>query len=88
MTIAKLFMNGRSQAVRLRKEFRFEGEEEVMIKRMGDVVMLIPKNKWQDIIVGALQTFPKDVAFDRQIRQGVADFVRTTFDITTPRLAL
>lgn len=65
MTIAKLFMNGRSQAVRLPKEFRFEDEDEVMIKRMGDVVMLIPKNKWADIIVNALQTFPKDVEFDR-----------------------
>ena len=65
MTIAKLFMNGRSQAVRLPKEFRFEDEDEVMIKRMGDVVMLIPKNKWEDILVNALQSFPKDVEFDR-----------------------
>lgn len=65
MTIAKLFMNGRSQAVRLPKEFRFEDEDEVMIKRMGDVVMLIPKNKWEDIFVNALKSFPKDVEFDR-----------------------
>ncbi len=65
MTIAKLFMNGRSQAVRLPKEFRFEDQDEVMIKRMGDVVMLIPKNKWEDIIINALQSFPKDVKFDR-----------------------
>jgi antitoxin VapB len=65
MTIAKLFMNGRSQAVRLPKEFRFEDADEVMIKRMGDVVMLIPKNKWEDIFVNALRSFPKDVEFDR-----------------------
>ncbi len=65
MTLAKLFMNGRSQAVRLPKEFRFEDEDEVMIKRMGDVVMLIPKNKWEDIFVNALKSFPKDVEFDR-----------------------
>lgn len=65
MTIAKLFMNGRSQAVRLPKEFRFEDEDEVMIKRMGDVVMLIPKNRWEDIFINALKTFPKEVAFDR-----------------------
>jgi antitoxin VapB len=65
MTIAKLFMNGRSQAVRLPKEFRFENEDEVMIKRMGDVVMLIPKNKWEDIFVNALKSFPKDVEFER-----------------------
>lgn len=65
MTIAKLFMNGRSQAVRLPKEFRFEDEDEVIIKRMGDVVMLIPKNKWENIIVNALESFPTDVEFDR-----------------------
>ena len=35
MDTAKLFINGRSQAVRLPKEFRFEGDE-VMIKRVGD----------------------------------------------------
>lgn len=65
MTLAKLFMNGRSQAVRLPKEFRFEDVDEVLIKRMGDVVMLIPKDKWEDIIVNALQSFPKDVEFER-----------------------
>ena len=35
-------MNGNSQAVRLPKDFRFE-EDEVVIKRVGHVVMLIPK---------------------------------------------
>jgi antitoxin VapB len=38
---AKLFMNGRSQAVRLPKEFRFEGTE-VRIRRSGDGVLLEP----------------------------------------------
>jgi antitoxin VapB len=41
MNTAKLFMNGRSQAVRLPKEFRFDGDE-VFIKKVGDVVILIP----------------------------------------------
>ena len=40
-------------------------EDEVMIKRIGDVVMLIPKNKWASILVNALMTFPKNVKFDR-----------------------
>lgn len=65
MTMAKLFMNGRSQAVRLPREFRFEDEDEVIIKRMGDIVMLIPKHKWEDIFVNALKHFPEDVEFDR-----------------------
>ena len=43
MQTAKLFKNGRSQAVRLPKEFRFEGEE-VYVKRVGGGVMLLPKD--------------------------------------------
>jgi antitoxin VapB len=38
---AKLFQNGRSQAVRLPKEYRFEGNE-VRIRRLGDSVVLEP----------------------------------------------
>ena len=38
---ARLFRNGRSQAVRLPKEFRMPGEE-VSIRREGDAVILEP----------------------------------------------
>lgn len=41
MPTAKLFRNGRSQAVRLPKEFRFEGDE-VSIRREADRVILEP----------------------------------------------
>ena len=41
MTTAKLFKSGRSQAVRLPKEFRFEGKE-VRIRRVGQGVLLEP----------------------------------------------
>ena len=43
MMTAKLIANGGSQAVRLPKSCRFDGEE-VYINKIGDVVMLIPKN--------------------------------------------
>jgi len=39
--IAKLFRNGRSQAVRLPKEFRFEGDQ-VRVRRVGEGVLLEP----------------------------------------------
>jgi antitoxin VapB len=39
--VAKLFRNGRSQAVRLPREFRFEGEE-VRIRKVGNSVLLEP----------------------------------------------
>lgn len=43
---AKLFMHGGSQAVRLPKEFRFEGKE-VVIRKRGDSVVLEPvKRDW------------------------------------------
>ena len=44
METAKIFTNGKSQAVRLPKEFRFEGKE-VFIKRVGNTVVLIPKSQ-------------------------------------------
>jgi antitoxin VapB len=42
METAKLFMNGRSQAVRLPKKYRFEGNE-VLIKETNIGILLIPK---------------------------------------------
>jgi antitoxin VapB len=39
MTVAKLFTHGGSQAVRLPKEFRFDGAE-VYVRRVGDEVVL------------------------------------------------
>jgi hypothetical protein len=44
MPTAKLFRNGRSQAVRLPKEFRFEGHE-VEVRREGDRVILEPSRQ-------------------------------------------
>ncbi|MDM8524218.1 type II toxin-antitoxin system VapB family antitoxin [Desulfococcaceae bacterium HSG8] len=43
MDTAKLFINGRSQAIRLPKAYRFEGKE-VYIKRISEGVLLIPKD--------------------------------------------
>ena len=45
-TDAKLFWNGRSQAVRLPKEFRFAGDR-VRVSRMGAGVLLQPINEAQ-----------------------------------------
>jgi antitoxin VapB len=47
MKTAKIFWSGRSQAVRLPKSFRFEGEE-VWIRRHGNAVILEPlADNWQ-----------------------------------------
>ncbi len=44
METAKLFVNGRSQAVRLPKAYRFKGNE-VYIKKISEGVLLIPKDR-------------------------------------------
>ena len=50
MQTAKIFENGRSQAVRLPKEFRFTTDE-VVINRIGEIIMLMPKtNKWSSFM--------------------------------------
>ena len=64
MKTAKLFRNGQSQAVRLPKEFRFEGDA-VFIKRSGSAVVLMPLiNSW-DSLIGSLDKFTKDFMTDR-----------------------
>jgi len=48
MQTAKIFQNGRSQAIRLPKEFRFEGKE-VYIRKVGQKVILSVKpESWKD----------------------------------------
>jgi antitoxin VapB len=59
---AKLFKNGRSQAVRLPKEFRLRGAE-VKIRKEGEKVILEPieKAKWPD---GFWDIFKPDPEFE------------------------
>jgi antitoxin VapB len=64
---AKLFMNGRSQAVRLPVEFRFPGRE-VLIERQGDAVVLRPKPEgWDDFFARPSQV-PEDFLAEREDR--------------------
>lgn len=64
MKTAKLFKNGDSQAVRLSKEFRFAGDE-VLIKRVGSAVVLLPKAKSWDTLIQSLDKFPADFMSSR-----------------------
>lgn len=66
-TTAKLFMTGKSQAVRLPKEFRFDGQK-VRIRREGNTVVLEPlANDWQwlDEIKSSLDSDFVEGALDR-----------------------
>ena len=63
METAKLFENGKSQAVRLPKKFRMPGKE-VRIFKQGDQIILEPiKDTW-DSFFDALNEFPDDFMKD------------------------
>lgn len=64
METAKLFMNGDSQAVRLPQSYRFSGDE-VIIKRLGNGVILLPKEDPWQVMFDALQDFPDDIQLKR-----------------------
>jgi antitoxin VapB len=61
---AKLFRNGQSQAVRLPKEFRFEGDF-VYVKKAGKAVVLLPALGSWDSLVESLDKFSDDFMSER-----------------------
>jgi antitoxin VapB len=65
MQTAKIFINGRSQAVRLPKEFRFAGED-VYIKKVGKMVILIPKDDPWSSLIDSLDQFTDDFMESRE----------------------
>ena len=65
MKTAKLFMNGRSQAVRLPREFRFEGEQ-VYVKKIGDSVILIPYHAPWNTLIKSLEFFSEDFMMEER----------------------
>ncbi len=64
VSIAKIFTNGASQAVRLPKEFRFDGDE-VCIKRIGSAVLLFPKAEAWRLMADSLGKADADFMADR-----------------------
>lgn len=73
---AKLFVNGRSQAVRLPREFRFEGEE-VFIRRdplTGDVVLSCRPESWEEFLeLCKAIAVPADFLTETDRDQGTTD---------------
>jgi len=59
MQTAKLFINGRSQAVRLPKEFQFKGDD-VFIQKVGDAVILVPHEKSWEVFLHGINSFSED----------------------------
>ena len=59
MMTAMVFENGRSQAIRLPKAYRFD-EKEVAVHKVGDVLMVMPKEKSWDGLLASLDLFSDD----------------------------
>jgi antitoxin VapB len=59
MQTAKIFLNGRSQAVRLPKDFRFS-DNDVFIKKFGKMVVLLPKDDPWSSLINSLDQFTDD----------------------------
>ena len=70
--IAKIFKNGGSQVIRLPKECRFSSDE-VVVNKIGDSVILLPKqNKW-DSFMRAVDMFSDDFMADGRARDIVQE---------------
>ena len=63
MEVAKVFSNGGSQAVRLPKNCRFD-QDEVLVNRIGSVVILMPKNDPWAPMMQSLDMFTEDFLGD------------------------
>jgi antitoxin VapB len=68
---AQLFLNGRSQAVRLPKAFRFPGTE-VLIHREGGLIVLepVPQSQWPVGYWESLDAKREDLALGRVLPLG------------------
>ena len=64
MDTAKVFVTGRSQAVRLPKEYRFDTDE-VCIARVGELVILYSRKKGWDVLEAGIRRFTEDFLADR-----------------------
>jgi len=65
MKTAKIFKNGRSQAVRLPKEFRFDCDE-VFVQKQGDKVILSAIEPGWDEFFDSVSVFSEDFLAERE----------------------
>jgi len=66
MIKTKTFMTGRSQAIRVPKEYRFGGDE-IYINKIDGVLMVVEREKLWGIFEGSLDKFTDDFMNDRGI---------------------
>jgi antitoxin VapB len=65
MNTAKIFTTGGSQAVRIPKEYRFDENDEIIITKVDDMVILYPRRKGWELLRKGLSLFTDDFMADR-----------------------
>jgi virulence-associated protein VagC len=58
---AKIFQNGGSQAVRLPKSCRFDGQDELVVRKVGRKVILEPANDWSPEFLACLGSWKEEI---------------------------
>ena len=71
MDTAKIFENGGSQAVRLPHKYRFQAHE-VIIQKLGDAVLLVPKESLWNTFLDGVNSFTEDI-FENGRDQGAQE---------------
>ncbi|MBQ7520500.1 MAG: AbrB/MazE/SpoVT family DNA-binding domain-containing protein [Clostridia bacterium] len=59
MSTTRTFMSGRSQAIRIPKEYRLP-DEEIFVNRVGETIMLTPVSKLRETFTQSLRLFSDD----------------------------
>lgn len=72
METATVIRNGQEQSLRLPKNFRLDGNE-FLIRRLGNVIMLIPKEEAWNIFMEGLNGFTDDFFPNGREPQGTLD---------------
>jgi len=65
MKTVKLLREGRSQGIRLPREFRFEGDH-VFLKRVANGVLILPSERSWDVLIDSLERFSGDFMAERE----------------------
>ncbi|GBU23347.1 hypothetical protein R80B4_03264 [Fibrobacteres bacterium R8-0-B4] len=68
MQTARLFVDGKSQAVKLPKEYNFRGEN-VYVQKIGEAVILVPVDKEWEVFMHGLNSFSDDFMSDGRLQE-------------------
>jgi antitoxin VapB len=67
MQTARLFIDGKSQAVKLPKGYKFRGEN-VYVQKVGEAVILVPVDKDWEVFMHGLNSFSDDFMSDGRLQ--------------------